>query len=101
MNKVDANTLTITKNPTVLYFGAEWCSSCPPVEKLVKKQVDKYPHVSFGKVDVKTDAVIAESMRVQSLPTVIMFDGGKEVMRFTGSSAGAHVSRELEIRYGG
>ena len=91
MKKVNSNTLSMNGAPTVVYFGAEWCSSCPVVEKYLTNSEEKFPQVQFLKVDVKEDALISEAMRVLSLPTVIFFDGNKEKSRFSGSTSAKHL----------
>ncbi len=87
MRSVNKDLFYTGSKPAVVYMGASWCSSCPAVEAELRHHADKYPDWDFQKVDVTTDAIIAEAFRVQSLPTVIIFEDGKEAARFTGSTA--------------
>jgi thioredoxin len=76
------------QQPSVVYFSASWCKPCqgfsPRLEKALSKIVDP---VSVYKVDVEEEAVLAETMGVQSLPTTLIIKNGKEVARLAGAVA--------------
>lgn len=99
MDLVNSQNMTMNAKPTVIYFGAEWCSSCPTVEKYLTQKENLFPHVRFMKIDVKEDAAVAEAMRVLALPSIIFFDGNKEQVRFSGSTASKHIISYLADYY--
>ena len=74
---------TLIKDKAVVDFYATWCGPCRmfgPVFEEVSKDED----FNFVKLDVDKYSDIAREYGVMSIPTVILFENGKEVKRFTG-----------------
>ena len=74
---------TLIKDRAVVDFYATWCGPCRmfgPVFEEVSKDED----FNFVKLDVDKYSDIAREYGVMSIPTVILFENGKEVKRFTG-----------------
>lgn len=71
--------------PAVVDFFATWCGPCmmagPVIDKLSDEMGDK---VLVGKVDVDENPDLAQKYGVMSIPTMIVFKGGKEVERKIG-----------------
>ena len=69
-------------------FWAAWCPPCrrlaPTVEALA---ADYKGRLSVAKVDVDGSPDLAQSYGVQSIPTLILFQGGREVDRRLGALA--------------
>ena len=83
----DANFEETLKNNKVVFidFWASWCGPCralaPTIEELAKEYNGK---ILIGKLDVDENSATAERFQVFSIPTMILFDGGKEVDRLVG-----------------
>ena len=74
---------TLIKDKAVVDFYATWCGPCRmfgPVFEEVSKDED----FNFVKLDVDRYSDIARDYGVMSIPTVILFENGNEVKRFTG-----------------
>lgn len=73
----------------LLYFGAEWCSSCKALKPIVEKEIPSTGY-EFKYVDMDTDegACMADDFSIRSLPTLILVDEqGNEVKRAVGNTA--------------
>lgn len=73
----------------LLYFGAEWCSSCKALKPIVEKEIPSTGY-EFKYVDMDTDegAYMADDFSIRSLPTLILVDEqGNEVKRAVGNTA--------------
>lgn len=78
--------LLVQKNETILVdFGATWCPPCkkmePVLQSLQQKAAAKYKLV---KIDGGVHLNIMQTLKVDALPTFIVYKNGKEVWRKQG-----------------
>jgi thioredoxin 1 len=80
----DADVLKSDK-PVLVDFFADWCGPCkmqgPIIEEVAKEAGDG---VKVGKFDVDANPEIAGKFNVMSIPTLIIFKGGKPVETMNG-----------------
>jgi thioredoxin 1 len=73
--------------PFLLDCSAEWCVPCkamaPTIEALATEYAGK---IGFGTLDVEKSPKTPTEYRVQAVPTLLLFSGGKVV----GQLSGAH-----------
>ena len=86
----------IESSPLVLVeFFATWCGPCkmmhPILEELHEKVGDK---AKIIKVDIDKNEALATSLKIQSVPTLMIFKGGEMKWR----ASGVHSARDLEAK---
>jgi thioredoxin 1 len=71
--------------PVAVDLWAPWCGPCkmalPVLEELAETFKDK---ISFVKINVDENPKLAEKLGIMSIPTTVLFKGGKEVGRQVG-----------------
>jgi len=73
------------EKPVLVDFYADWCGPCRMVTPLIEEIAKTYDgKLIVGKVDVDANAGVAGKYSVMSIPTIVLFDGGKEVGRQVG-----------------
>jgi thioredoxin 1 len=77
-----------SQKPFLVDFFAEWCGPCqmmgPVIEKVAEDYKDK---INFGKMNVDSAPVQSQKYQVSSIPTVMLFKGGKPEAGFMGARA--------------
>ncbi|HBC44825.1 MAG: Thioredoxin [Candidatus Collierbacteria bacterium GW2011_GWB1_45_35] len=71
--------------PVLVDFYADWCGPCRLVSPIVDELAGTYEgKIKVGKVDVDANSKVAGDYNVMSIPTVILYQKGKEVARQVG-----------------
>lgn len=86
-----------SKKPVLVDFFAEWCPPCqilsPILEKLEKECAEK---IVFAKINVDMAPKISQKLRINPIPTVILFKDGKPISGFVGLKPEAEILKWLE-----
>ena len=71
-------------NITLIDFYADWCGPCKALSPIIDQVAQEAVGVTVGKVNVDDERDLAMKYRVRSIPTMIIFKGGKEIERLVG-----------------
>ena len=85
VNKESFETEVLKAEGTVLVdFFADWCGPCKMLSPIVDQIAEEHKEVKVCKVNVDTEPELAMRYGVMSIPTLVVFKGGKEVNKSVG-----------------
>jgi thioredoxin 1 len=87
----------IAKYPIMLIdFWAPWCGPCKIVGPIIDQLAKEYSgRVVFGKLNVDDSQVVAGSLGIQSIPTMMIIKGGKVADVMVGALPKAQIEMKL------
>jgi len=82
--------------PTLVEFGAEYCSHCQLAREPVLSALSKCPGIAHVKVEDGPGLKLGRSYRVKLWPTLILLKSGQEVSRIVRPKTEAEVLTLLQ-----
>ena len=80
--------------PVLVDFGARWCGPCramAPQFEAAAAQLE--PRVRLAKVDTQAQPTLAQKFAIRSIPTLVLFQHGREIARQPGAMGAADIVR--------
>ncbi|PRZ24094.1 thioredoxin [Flavobacterium granuli] len=79
------NTIINSEKPVLVDFFATWCGPCKMLGPILKEVKDSLgDRISIIKIDVDKNQQLASVYQVRGVPTMILFQNGKQLWRQSG-----------------
>ena len=74
----------VIKSKAIVQFSATWCGPCKTLTKTIAG-AEKHIDTPFFKLDIDSARDVSSKYNVRSVPTLILFEDGKEKKRKIGN----------------
>ena len=83
--------------PVLVDFYADWCGPCKMVSPVIARLAKEYRNrLTTVKINTEKKPAIAGRYSIQSIPTIMLFYKGKQLMRLQGAYPYESLKAELE-----
>ena len=87
-----------TELPVLVDFWAEWCGPCKMMAPQFANAASQLVDVRFAKLDTEASPQASATYAIRSIPTLILFRGGRELARQSGAMSAADLLRWVQTQ---
>jgi len=90
------DTIINSEKPVLIDFFATWCGPCKTLAPILKQVKDNLgERITIIKIDVDKNQQLASQYQVRGVPTMILFQNGKQLWRQSGVSSKEEIVKSI------
>jgi thioredoxin 1 len=94
-DKTFADDVLGSDKPVLVDFWASWCGPCKQVAPVLEEIASEHEQITIAKMDIDANPNTAREYQIMSIPTMILFSGGKPVKQIVGAKPKAALLADL------
>lgn len=97
MNKAQFEQFMQEEKPVLVDYWAPWCVYCRRIAPAYEKIAEEYgDQLVIGKVNIDEEPKLAEAEKIEVIPTLVLYRGGKAVDSIVAPDSKAAIERFIQ-----